>query len=145
MKLEDLSEGMELRGSVLNVVDFGAFVDIGLSDSGLVHVSRMSHQYVRDPHSLVAVGDQVRVWVAAIDKQRRRVSLSMIDPTAEPPTARGTRRRSGSSASAAARSSPRRSRRSGRGGRRRRRRTTRTRSARSARGRPSSASARCSG
>jgi len=80
VKLEDLEVGMELTGSVLNVVDFGAFVDIGLHDSGLVHVSQMSNQFVRDPHQVVAVGDNVKVWVTGIDKNRRRISLTMIRP-----------------------------------------------------------------
>jgi transcriptional accessory protein Tex/SPT6 len=80
VKFEDLAVGMELRGTVLNVVDFGAFVDVGLSDSGLVHVSQLSTGYVRNPHEVVAVGDQVRVWVASIDKERRRVALTMIAP-----------------------------------------------------------------
>ena len=74
---------MELRGTVLNVVDFGAFVDVGLSDSGLVHISQLSAGYVRDPHDVVAVGDQVRVWVSSIDKERRRVALTMIAPGTE--------------------------------------------------------------
>jgi uncharacterized protein len=80
LKLEDLQPGMELLGSVLNVVDFGAFVDIGLHDSGLVHVSQLSSQFVRDPHEVVSVGQIVRVWVLEIDKTRRRVALTMIDP-----------------------------------------------------------------
>ena len=54
---------MELTGTVLNVVDFGCFVDIGMHDSGLVHVSRLADQFVRDPHDVVAVGDIVKVWV----------------------------------------------------------------------------------
>ncbi len=82
LKLEDLSAGMELQGSVLNVVDFGVFVDIGLKDSGLVHISQMSRNYVRSPHDIVAVGDNVKVWVMQIDTERRRVSLTMIDPAA---------------------------------------------------------------
>src|SRR5690606_9695120 len=61
LKLEDLEPGMELAGSVLNVVDFGAFVDIGLKDSGLVHISQMSTDYVTDPHQVVAVGSPVRI------------------------------------------------------------------------------------
>lgn len=85
VKIEDLSVGMMLRGRVLNVVDFGAFVDVGLSDSGLVHVSAMSRDFVRDPHAVVAVGDEVICWVAAIDPQRRRVSLTMIEPGTEVP------------------------------------------------------------
>lgn len=79
LKLEDLKEGMELTGTVLNVVDFGAFIDIGLKDSGLVHVSELSDKFIDDPHSLVALGDIVRVWVLGVDKERRRVSLTMVD------------------------------------------------------------------
>jgi uncharacterized protein len=98
VKFDDLQVGMELRGTVLNVVDFGAFVDVGLSDSGLVHVSQLSADYVRDPHDVVAVGDQVRVWVATIDKDRRRVALTMVAPGTERPKPaekprRGPRRR----------------------------------------------------
>lgn len=81
LKLEDLAAGMELRGTILNVVDFGAFVDVGLADSGLVHISQLADRYVADPHEVVAVGDIVRCWVVAVDKPRRRVSLTMIDPT----------------------------------------------------------------
>ncbi len=85
LKLEDLTPGMELTGTVLNVVDFGAFVDIGLKDSGLVHISQLSRKFVRDPHDVVAVGDIVRVWVLEVDKERRRVSLTMIEPGTERP------------------------------------------------------------
>jgi uncharacterized protein len=80
LKLEDLTPGMELRGTVLNVVDFGAFIDIGMHDSGLVHVSQLADKFVRDPHDVVAVGDIIKVWVVEVDKQRRRVSLTMIPP-----------------------------------------------------------------
>ncbi len=80
LRLEDLSPGMELTGTVLNVVDFGCFVDIGMHDSGLVHVSQLADKYIRDPHEVVAVGDIVRVWVMEVDKERRRVSLTMIAP-----------------------------------------------------------------
>lgn len=80
MKLEDLRPGMELSGTVLNVVDFGAFVDIGLTDSGLVHISRLADRYVRDPHTVVSVGDILRLWVVGVDKERRRVSLTAIEP-----------------------------------------------------------------
>ena len=80
LKLEDLEVGMELHGAVLNVVDFGAFVDIGMHDSGLVHVSQLSSQFVRDPHDVVSVGQIVPVWVLEVDKGRRRVALTMIDP-----------------------------------------------------------------
>lgn len=82
LKLEDLVPGMDLKGTVLNVVDFGVFVDIGLKDSGLVHISQMSRNYVRSPHEVAAVGDIVTVWVMQIDSERRRVSLTMVDPSA---------------------------------------------------------------
>ena len=82
LKLEDLQPGMELRGTVLNVVDFGVFVDVGLKDSGLVHISQMASQFVRSPHDLAAVGDIVKAWVLGIDLERRRVSLTMVDPAA---------------------------------------------------------------
>lgn len=80
LKLEDLQAGMELKGTVLNVVDFGAFVDIGLKDSGLVHISQMANKYVKNPYEIVSVGDVVTVWVLAVDQERKRVSLSMIKP-----------------------------------------------------------------
>jgi protein Tex len=83
MKLEDLRPGMELSGTVLNVVDFGAFVDIGMTESGLVHISRLADRYIRDPHEVVGVGDQIKVWVLEVDKQRRRVSLTAVEPGAE--------------------------------------------------------------
>lgn len=96
VKFEDLEPGMELRGKVLNVVDFGAFVDVGLSDSGLVHISRMSNGYVGSPHEIVAVGNAVQVWVASVDAERKRVSLTMVEPGAEKPKpSRGPRRRRG--------------------------------------------------
>jgi uncharacterized protein len=85
VKFEHLQEGMQLHGTVLNVVDFGAFIDVGLSDSGLVHISQLSAGYVRDPHEVVAVGDHVRVWVSSIDKERRRVALTMVEPGTERP------------------------------------------------------------
>ncbi|HUT11459.1 MAG TPA: Tex-like N-terminal domain-containing protein [Thermoguttaceae bacterium] len=85
VKLEDLTPEMELTGTVLNVVDFGAFVDIGMHDSGLVHVSQLADKFVRDPHEVVAVGDIVKVWVIEVDKERRRVSLTMIKPGSQRP------------------------------------------------------------
>lgn len=83
LRLEDLSAGMELKGEVLNVVDFGAFVDVGLKDSGLVHISQMANRYIRSPYDVIAVGDVVSVWVLSVDPGRRRVSLSMIQPGQE--------------------------------------------------------------
>lgn len=93
VKLDDLAVGMQLRGTVLNVVDFGAFVDVGLSDSGLVHVSQLQNDFVRDPHEVVSVGDQVDCWVTAIDTDRRRVALTMIEPGTERPKPEKTSRR----------------------------------------------------
>jgi uncharacterized protein len=83
--VDDLKPGMELSGTVLNVVDFGAFVDIGLKESGLVHISELANRFVRNPHDVVAVGDVVKVWVLSIDENRSRVSLSMIPPGAKKP------------------------------------------------------------
>ncbi|HEV3145301.1 MAG TPA: Tex family protein [Gemmataceae bacterium] len=83
LKIEDLQPGMELKGTVLNVVDFGAFVDVGLKDSGLVHISQMANRYIKNPYDVVAVGDVVTVWVRSVDMERRHVSLSMIPPGAE--------------------------------------------------------------
>ena len=83
LKLEDLQPGMELKGTVLNVVDFGAFVDIGLKDSGLVHISQMANRYIKSPYDVVAVSDVVTVWVLQVDKDRHRVSLTMIKPGSE--------------------------------------------------------------
>jgi uncharacterized protein len=96
MKLEDLTPGMELTGTVLNVVDFGVFVDIGLSDSGLVHISRLADHYIRDPHEVVGVGDVLKVWVVDVDKARRRVSLTAIPPgTQRPPRHKAERKPAG--------------------------------------------------
>jgi len=80
LRFEDLQPDLELQGTVLNVVPFGAFVDIGLSDSALLHISRLSDQYVQDPHDVVATGDVLRVWVHSVDGNKRRVSLTAIDP-----------------------------------------------------------------
>ncbi len=85
MNLEDLTPGMELEGTVLNVVDFGVFVDVGLSETGLIHISRLADHFVRDPQDLVSVGDSIRVWVVSVDKQRRRVALTAIEKGKEKP------------------------------------------------------------
>ncbi len=77
LKLEDLKEGMVLQGTVRNVVDFGAFVDIGVKRDGLVHISEMADKFVKNPHDVVAVGDTVTVKVIGIDLERGRVQLSM--------------------------------------------------------------------
>ncbi|MBG9487921.1 Tex family protein [Bacillus subtilis] len=78
LQLEDLKEGMELQGTVRNVVDFGAFVDIGVKQDGLVHISKLSNQFVKHPLDVVSVGDIVTVWVDGVDVQKGRVSLSMV-------------------------------------------------------------------
>jgi protein Tex len=78
LSIDDLREGMVLKGTVRNVVDFGAFVDIGVKQDGLVHVSKMAKQYVRNPHEFVGVGDVVDVTVVSIDRERGRVGLSMV-------------------------------------------------------------------
>ena len=77
LKLEDLEIGMILQGTVRNVVDFGAFVDIGIKNDGLVHISQLSDKYVKNPMEVVSVGDVVEVRVIDIDRQRGKVSLSM--------------------------------------------------------------------
>ncbi len=77
---DDLSCGMELTGTVRNVVDFGAFVDIGVKQDGLVHISKLSERFVKHPTDVVAVGDTVTVWVEKIDKERGKISLSMVKP-----------------------------------------------------------------
>ncbi|SFJ48588.1 MULTISPECIES: Tex family protein [unclassified Bacillus (in: firmicutes)] len=78
LKLEDLKRGMELEGTVRNVVDFGAFVDIGVKQDGLVHISKMSKQFVKHPLDIVSVGQIVKVWVDEIDMKKGRVALSML-------------------------------------------------------------------
>ncbi len=83
LKLENLQAGMELKGTVLNVVDFGAFVDIGLKESGLVHISQMANRYIKSPYDVVSVNDVVTVWVLTVDQDRHRVSLTMIKPGTE--------------------------------------------------------------
>ena len=77
LKLEDLNVGMVLTGTVRNVIDFGAFVDIGVKHDGLVHISEMSDKYIKNPSEVVSVGDIVKVKVIKIDTERQKVSLSM--------------------------------------------------------------------
>lgn len=78
LHIQDLKPGMKLEGTVRNVVDFGAFVDIGVKQDGLVHISRMSHNFVKNPRSIVSVGDIVDVWVVAVDLKRSRIQLSFL-------------------------------------------------------------------
>ena len=77
LKFEDLKEGMVLNGTVRNVIDFGAFVDIGVKHDGLVHISEMSNNYVKNPSEIVSVGDIVKVKVIGIDNEKQKVKLSM--------------------------------------------------------------------
>ena len=77
LKLEDLNEGMILTGTVRNVIDFGAFVDIGVKHDGLVHISEMSDKFIKNPSEIVSVGDIIKVKVIKIDKERQKVGLSM--------------------------------------------------------------------
>jgi len=80
LDIEDLKPGMQLMGTVRNVVDFGAFVDIGIKNDGLVHISELSERYVKHPTEVVAVGDTVTVWVLGVDVKKGRVSLTMKNP-----------------------------------------------------------------
>ncbi len=77
LKFEDLQEGMELTGTVRNVIDFGAFVDIGVKHDGLVHISEMSDKFIKNPSEIVSVGDIIKVKVIGIDREKQKVSLSM--------------------------------------------------------------------
>jgi uncharacterized protein len=78
LKIEDLTIGMELEGTVRNVVDFGAFIDIGLKEDGLCHISKMTKRYIKHPKDVVSVGDIVTVYILNIDLNRGKVGLSMI-------------------------------------------------------------------
>ncbi|WP_144789696.1 Tex family protein [Lysinibacillus fusiformis] len=80
LKMEDLKVGMELQGTVRNVVDFGAFVDIGVKQDGLVHISKLQNKRIKHPLEVVALGDIVTVWVEQIDVSKGRISLTMLPP-----------------------------------------------------------------
>jgi len=80
LNIEDLTKDMELHGTVRNVIDFGAFVDIGLKNDGLVHISQLSDRFVKHPMDVVSVGDTVTVWVLEVDMKRNRVGLTMKKP-----------------------------------------------------------------
>jgi uncharacterized protein len=84
LSLEDLKVDMELQGTVRNVVDFGAFIDVGIKEAGLVHISKLSKSYVKHPLDVVSVGDIVKVWVVNVDLQRKRLQLTMINPNDKP-------------------------------------------------------------
>ena len=78
LEMKDLKPGMELMGTVRNVIDFGAFVDIGVHQDGLVHISRMAEKFIRHPSEVVKVGDIVKVWVVSVDEQKKRIALTMV-------------------------------------------------------------------
>ena len=78
--MEDLKPGMELTGTVRNVIDFGAFIDIGVHQDGLVHISKITRKYIKHPSEILNVGDIVKVWVLSVDTDKKRISLTMVDP-----------------------------------------------------------------
>ena len=80
LDIKDLQIGQKLEGVVRNVVDFGAFVDIGIHEDGLIHISKLSNSYVKHPSQVVSVGDLVTVWVDKLDIEREKVNLSLVAP-----------------------------------------------------------------
>ena len=82
LAMEDLAPGMELMGTVRNVIDFGAFVDIGVHQDGLVHISRMANRFIKHPAEVVKVGDVIKVWVVEVDAKKKRIALTMLPPKA---------------------------------------------------------------
>ena len=78
LSIDDLEPGMELKGTVRNVVDFGAFVDVGVHQDGLVHISKLANRFVKHPSDVVRVGDTVKVWVEKVDRVRKKISLTMV-------------------------------------------------------------------
>ena len=78
LDFKDLRPGMELTGTVRNVIDFGAFVDIGVHQDGLVHISRMADRFIKHPSEVVKVGDVVKVWVVSVDEKKKRIALTMV-------------------------------------------------------------------
>ena len=83
LQMEDLKRGMELQGTVRNVVDFGAFVDIGVKQDGLVHISKLANRRVKHPLDIVALGDIVTVWVEDVEMKKGRISLTMLPPSSQ--------------------------------------------------------------
>ena len=79
MSIEDLKPGMVMTGTVRNVIDFGAFVDIGVHQDGLVHISRISNKFIKHPTDVLSVGDIIKVKIVDIDLKKNRISLSMKD------------------------------------------------------------------
>ena len=83
MDINDLAPGMELTGTVRNVVDFGAFVDIGVHQDGLVHISEITDRYIKHPSDVLEVGQPVTVWVKDVDVKKNRIGLTMKNPAAK--------------------------------------------------------------
>jgi uncharacterized protein len=77
---KDLKPGMELMGTVRNVIDFGAFVDIGVHEDGLVHISQITNRFIKHPSDVLSVGDVVTVWVLSVDEVKKRIALTMKMP-----------------------------------------------------------------
>ncbi len=82
LAMADLAPGMELMGTVRNVIDFGAFVDVGVHQDGLVHISRMANRFIKHPAEVVKVGDVIKVWVVEVDAKKKRIALTMLPPKA---------------------------------------------------------------
>ena len=80
LHIEDLKNGMKLQGTVRNVIDFGAFVDIGLHNDGLIHISKMTDKYIKHPSDVLSVGDIIDCYVIDINIPKEKVSLSLMDP-----------------------------------------------------------------
>ncbi|MDD6673672.1 MAG: S1 RNA-binding domain-containing protein, partial [Eubacteriales bacterium] len=80
LDIKDLKEGMELKGTVRNVIDFGAFVDIGVHQDGLVHISQITNKFIKHPSEMLKVGDIVTVWILSVDAEKKRISLTMKKP-----------------------------------------------------------------
>ncbi len=80
LTIDNLTPGMKLEGTVRNVVDFGAFIDIGLHNDGLVHISKITNKYIKHPNEVLSVGDIVTCYVIDINKEKEKVSLSLINP-----------------------------------------------------------------
>ena len=78
--MKDLKKGMELKGTVRNVIDFGAFIDIGVHQDGLVHVSQITDRYIKHPSEVLKVGQIVTVWVIDVNLEKKRISLTMKKP-----------------------------------------------------------------
>ena len=85
LEMKDLKEGMVLKGTVRNVIDFGAFVDIGVHQDGLVHISQITNKYIKHPSEVLKVGDIVTVWVLAVDVKKNRISLTMKKDNVQKP------------------------------------------------------------